>query len=199
MAQLFSHTVATSSCRKLTAEQVREVLLYHLPHREYYNIEQTDAWQTIANELNAIFGNDEVTEDSIDKWLREFQLAHGELTHIGPDELKDLACALHDDIPLGYEASMRLGQWLLHAIPESGKLTAEQVRGFLERHSIFGDATWLHGTAELVFDENELQIMADELNGIFGSDEEEVDVDKIYAEKIKPRLIKGTPTEDIRR
>lgn len=35
--------------------------------------------------------NDRVTEDSIDKWLREFQLTHGELTHIGPDELKDLA------------------------------------------------------------------------------------------------------------
>ena len=37
----------------LTAEQVRKVLLYHLPHREYYSIEQTDAWQAITNELNA--------------------------------------------------------------------------------------------------------------------------------------------------
>ena len=37
----------------LTAEQVREVLLIHLPHREYYSVEQTDAWQAIADELNA--------------------------------------------------------------------------------------------------------------------------------------------------
>ena len=37
----------------LTAEQVRGVLLLHLPHREYYSIEQTDAWQAIADELNS--------------------------------------------------------------------------------------------------------------------------------------------------
>lgn len=36
----------------LTAEQVRGVLLLNLPHREYYSIEQTDAWQAIADELN---------------------------------------------------------------------------------------------------------------------------------------------------
>ena len=36
----------------LTAEQVRKVLLLHLPHREYYSVEQTDAWQAIADELN---------------------------------------------------------------------------------------------------------------------------------------------------
>ena len=41
----------------LTAEQVRKVLLYHLPHREYYSVEQTDAWQEIANELNAELGS----------------------------------------------------------------------------------------------------------------------------------------------
>ena len=41
----------------LTAEQVRKVLLYHLPHREYYSIEQTDAWQEIADELNVELGN----------------------------------------------------------------------------------------------------------------------------------------------
>lgn len=33
---------------------------------------------------------------------------------------------------------------------------------------MFDDTTWLHGTAELVFDENELQIMADELNAMLG-------------------------------
>ena len=38
----------------LTAEQVRKVLLYHLPHREYYSVEQTDAWQAIADELNSL-------------------------------------------------------------------------------------------------------------------------------------------------
>ena len=37
----------------LTAEQVREVLLCHLPHREYYSVEQTDVWQVIADELNS--------------------------------------------------------------------------------------------------------------------------------------------------
>lgn len=41
----------------LTAEQVRGVLLLHLPHREYYSIEQTDAWQVIADELNATLGS----------------------------------------------------------------------------------------------------------------------------------------------
>jgi len=41
-----------SSCGTLTAKQVRKVLLYHLPHREYYSVEQTDAWQAIADELN---------------------------------------------------------------------------------------------------------------------------------------------------
>lgn len=41
----------------LTAEQVRKVLLYHLPHREYYSVEQTDAWQAIADELNAELGS----------------------------------------------------------------------------------------------------------------------------------------------
>ena len=44
---------ATLGSGTLTAEQVREVLLYHLPHREYYSVEQTDAWQAIADELNA--------------------------------------------------------------------------------------------------------------------------------------------------
>ncbi|MBP3885785.1 MAG: hypothetical protein J6D54_12740 [Olsenella sp.] len=57
----------------------------------------------------------EVTESSIDRWLREFQRKHDNLRHIGKKELRELAYALHDDIPLGYEASMRLADWLLHA------------------------------------------------------------------------------------
>ena len=59
----------------------------------------------------------EVTESSIDKWLREFQRKHDELRHIGLDELREIAYALHDDIPMGYEASMRLADWLLHVAP----------------------------------------------------------------------------------
>ena len=59
----------------------------------------------------------EVTESSIDKWLREVQRKHDELRHIGLDELRELAYALHDDIPMGYEASMRLADWLLHVAP----------------------------------------------------------------------------------
>ena len=70
-------------------------------------------WVTHVLEA-ATLGSGRVTEDSIDKWMRSFQSEHGELAHIGPDELRELAFALHDDIPLGYEASMRLGQWLLH-------------------------------------------------------------------------------------
>ena len=56
---------------------------------------------------------DRVNEDRIDKWLRKFQREHEELVHIGVDELRDLAYALFNDIPLGYEASMRLANWLL--------------------------------------------------------------------------------------
>ena len=52
-----------------------------------------------------------------------------------------------------------------------GRLTAEQVRDFLNRHSVFNDTTWLHGRQELVFDENELQAMVDELNCTLGSGE----------------------------
>lgn len=50
----------------------------------------------------------------------------------------------------------------------SGTLTAEDVRSFLNRHSRFDDATWMHGSQELVFDEDDLQAMADELNSKFG-------------------------------
>lgn len=75
---------------------------------------------------SATLGNDRVTEDGIDKWMRSFQSEHGELAHIGPDELRELAFALHDDIPLGYEASMRLADWLLHTTLGGGKLEAER-------------------------------------------------------------------------
>ena len=49
--------VYTRDGGKLTAEQVRSVLLLHLPHREYYSVEQTDAWQAIADGLNGLLGS----------------------------------------------------------------------------------------------------------------------------------------------
>lgn len=58
----------------LTADQVRKVLLYHLPHREYYSVEQTDAWQAIADELNAELGSGTCHMSFID----EYETASGE-------------------------------------------------------------------------------------------------------------------------
>lgn len=65
---------------RLTAEQVRGVLLLHLPHREYYSIAQTDGWQAIADALNATLGRgtcEYVIEDNMnetdgmgDVWFR---------------------------------------------------------------------------------------------------------------------------------
>ena len=57
-SQLHDAIAATLGSGKLTAEQVRGVLLTHLPHREYYSVEQTDAWQAIADELNAALGTE---------------------------------------------------------------------------------------------------------------------------------------------
>ena len=55
-----------------------------------------------------------IDENSIDAWFREFQINHGDADmKFNGDTLSDLAYLLHDDIPLGYEASMRLGRWLL--------------------------------------------------------------------------------------
>ena len=54
---------ATLGRGMLTAEQVRGVLLLHLPHREYYSIEQTDGWQAIADELNSTLGSFNCTND----------------------------------------------------------------------------------------------------------------------------------------
>ena len=109
-------------------------------------------------------GNNKVTENSIDKWLREFQFAHGELAHIGPNELKDLAFALHNDIPLGYEASMRLADWLLHAILDDEKLTAEQVHKAIYKYGVND------GSVYSVF-KGSFQAIADELNTTLGNGE----------------------------
>ena len=55
-----------------------------------------------------------VSEKSIDTWFRQFQRQHGNTKMVmNADTLRDLAYNLHDDIPLGYEGSMRLGLFML--------------------------------------------------------------------------------------
>ena len=53
-----------------------------------------------------------VNEHTIDRWLRDFQLSNGNFTEVDGQVIEKLWPALHDDIPLGYEASMRLADWL---------------------------------------------------------------------------------------
>lgn len=60
----------------------------------------------------------EVGDSSFGEWLRNFQREHDELRTIGAEELRELAHALTDDCPVGYEASHRLAQWLLCATTE---------------------------------------------------------------------------------
>ena len=50
--------------------------------------------------------------NKIDLWLRTFQKEHGNKMVVNDDIIRDLACSLCDDIPLGYEASHRLANWL---------------------------------------------------------------------------------------
>lgn len=129
--------------------------------REAYERIREESAQAIA----ATLGNDRVTENSIDRWLREFQFEHGELAHIGSEELKDLAFALHDDIPLGYEGSMRLADWLLHATLESGKLTTKQVEKVIRKYA--------HDTSCYIFEVygEMCKFIADELNATLGGGE----------------------------
>ena len=54
----------------------------------------------------------EVEADKIDQWLRNFLKEHSNPTVVDDDFIRDLACNLCDDIPLGYEASHRLANWL---------------------------------------------------------------------------------------
>lgn len=66
-----------------------------------------------------------VEADKIDQWLRKFQKKHGDTMVVDDDIIKHLAWALCDDIPLGYEASHRLADWLfchLNVPKISGKL-----------------------------------------------------------------------------
>jgi len=59
-------------------------------------------------------------EFQINEWLRRFEADHDQLRTIGEAELRELAYALHDDIPLGYEASMRFADWLLRVASGRG-------------------------------------------------------------------------------
>lgn len=47
----------------------------------------------------------------IDEWLRNFQSKYGNMA-FDDSVLTHLACALCDDMPLGYEASHRLANWI---------------------------------------------------------------------------------------
>lgn len=53
-----------------------------------------------------------VEADEIDQWLKNFQKEHGDTMVVNDDTIWDLARALCDDTPLGYEASHRLANWL---------------------------------------------------------------------------------------
>lgn len=66
-----------------------------------------------------------VEADKIDQWLKNFQKERGDKMVVDDGFIRDLACALCDDIPLGYEASHRLANWLfcyLNVPKISGKL-----------------------------------------------------------------------------
>ena len=57
-----------------------------------------------------------ISETSIDMWFRQFQKKHGDTEMImNADTLRELAYGLHNDIPIGYEGSMRLGTFILDA------------------------------------------------------------------------------------
>lgn len=90
----------------------------------------------------------------------------------------------------------------------TGKLTAEDVRDFLNCNSVFDDTIWTHGEQELVFLEENLQTMADELNatlgrgtcrnewaefGKFRCSECWMQIDSISTNTVAPRPIKFCP------
>lgn len=56
-----------------------------------------------------------ISEESLDKWMQNFQSENLHGKPIDSGFIKKLATELHDWIPLGYEASMRLAMWLIDA------------------------------------------------------------------------------------
>ena len=53
-----------------------------------------------------------IDPEKIDEWLRNFQMKYDNTMTVDDSVLIHLACALCDDIPLGYEASHRLANWI---------------------------------------------------------------------------------------
>ena len=72
--------------------------------------------------------------DKINQWLKKFQKEHGDTMVVNDDIIRDLACALCDDIPLGYEASHRLANWLFcHLnVPKMSKKHLENIQRMAE-------------------------------------------------------------------
>ena len=68
--------VYTLGSGTLTAEQIRGVLLLHLPHREYYSIAQTDGWQAIADELNATLWQETCKLEETESYSSECGMVH---------------------------------------------------------------------------------------------------------------------------
>lgn len=113
----------------LTAEQVREVLLYHLPHREYYSVEQTDAWQAIADELNATLGDERLA------FLEEKVKLQGDYIYKLLKE-KDELFAQNCEAATRHAGQMdRMSRELEAAALGGGKLTAEQVRKAIRKYA----------------------------------------------------------------
>ena len=54
----------------------------------------------------------DIDANKIDEWLRKFQKEHDELKIVDDNAIESLARALYNDIPFGYEASIRLANWL---------------------------------------------------------------------------------------
>lgn len=102
----------------------------------------------------------QMSEDILSEWLKDFQRKHNDGNPVDNKYMMDLACALQDDIPFGYEASMRLSNWIfvyLNQPPftesirrqmrtryESQKNAAENLREALNEY--------IHHTQELTFD-----------------------------------------------
>lgn len=112
---------ATLGRGTLTAEQVRGVLLLHLPHREYYSIEQTDGWQAIADELNATLGsgncsnnctNSERTTTVDETWHVGFHTWNGERVTIHVMECSKCG-RTYEHVNGNYEFCPRCGRKLV--------------------------------------------------------------------------------------
>lgn len=73
--------------------------------------------------------------NKIDEWLRNFQKDHDDLKIVNDNAIESLARALHDDIPFGYEASIRLANWLFCYLnqPHISNEGIERIRQMFDR------------------------------------------------------------------